>query len=88
MVYKNKNGQPRERAMVAAHSLVRDFGAPQHAVAAALGCSTSTVNNWVKEVGFRREISGLRNELADAQGYIGELRNELQGQLQVTYNPR
>ena len=74
MVYKNKAGQPRERAMVAAYSLVTEFGATQKDVATALGCSQSTVANWVKEVGFQKEITGLQRELNDAKVYIEELQ--------------
>lgn len=77
MVYKNRSGQPRERAMVAAYSLVTQFGAKQKDVAAALGCSQATVANWVKEVGFQKEITGLQRELNDANAYIEELQHML-----------
>ena len=77
MAYKNKAGQPRERAMVAAYSLVTDFGGRQVDVAKVLGCSQATVANWVKEVGFRKTIAGLEHELKDAKGYIEELRTEM-----------
>ncbi len=77
MVYKNKAGQPRERAMIAAYSLVTDFGGKQADVAKVLGCSQATVSNWVKEMSYRREIVGLERELKDAKGYIKELRNEI-----------
>ncbi|WP_244946566.1 helix-turn-helix domain-containing protein [Gallaecimonas pentaromativorans] len=77
MVYKNKAGQPRERAMVAAYSLVTKFGAKQKDVATVLGCSQATVANWVKEVGFQKEINGLQRELNDANEYIEELQHML-----------
>jgi len=77
MVYKNKKGQPRERAMVAAYSLVTDFGASQQSVADALGCSQPTVANWVKEVGYEAEIQGLKNQLVDAKGLIEDLREDM-----------
>lgn len=77
MVYKNRSGQPRERAMVAAYSLVTQFGAKQKDVAAVLGCSQATVANWVKEVGFQKEITGLQRELNDANAYIEELQHML-----------
>lgn len=77
MVYKNKGGQSRERTMVAAYSLVKDFGAKHAHVADALGCSQGTISNWVKEVGYKKEISGLQNEIADAQEYINEIHSQL-----------
>ena len=77
MVYKNKGGQSRERTMVAAYSLVKDFGAKQTDVAKTLGCSQATVANWVKEVGYEAKINGLQQELADAQSYIEELKDEM-----------
>lgn len=79
MAYKNKGGQPRERAMIAAYSLVTDFGGKQVDVAKVLGCSQATIANWVKEVGFRKEIAGLEHELRDAKTYIKELRSEMKG---------
>jgi predicted transcriptional regulator len=77
MVYKNKGGQPREKAMVAAFALVTKFGSKQVDVATVLGCSQSTVNSWVKEMSFRSQISSLERELDDATTYIDDLRNEL-----------
>lgn len=77
MAYKNKAGQPRERAMVAAYSLVTDFGGTQADVAKVLGCSQATIANWVKEIGYKKEIAGLENDLRDAKGYIKELRHEM-----------
>ncbi|EOF9234334.1 MULTISPECIES: helix-turn-helix domain-containing protein [Enterobacteriaceae] len=77
MAYKNKSGQPRERAMVAAYSLVTQFGGKQQDVAKVLGCSPSTVHQWVKEIGFKKEIAGLKQELSDANEYIEELAENL-----------
>ena len=77
MAYKNKAGQSRERAMVAAYSLVTDFGGKQVDVAKVLGCSQATVANWVKEIGYKKEIAGLEYELKDAKGYIKVLRSEI-----------
>lgn len=77
MAYKNKAGQPRERAMVAAYSLVKDFGGKQADVAKVLGCSQATVANWVKEIGYKKEIAGLEHDLKDAKSYIKELRHEM-----------
>lgn len=75
--YQNKGGQPRDKCMVAAYALVNNFGATQAAVANVMGCSQGTVANWVKEVGFRKEISGLKNELAKANDYIADLADQL-----------
>lgn len=75
--YRNINGQPREKCMVAAFALVKNYGATQSAVAEVMKCSQGTVANWVKEVGYRQEISGLRNELAEAENYIGSLADQL-----------
>jgi len=75
--YTNAGGQPRERCMVAAYALVRNFGARQADVARVMGCSQSTVANWVKEAGYRQEIQGLRNDIEAARDYIGELSHEL-----------
>lgn len=77
MIYKNKGGQPRERAMIAAFSLVKEFKGTQADVAKVLGCSQATVANWVKEVDYKKQIAGLEYELKDAKGYIKELRTEL-----------
>ncbi len=77
MVYKNKGGQPRERTMVAAYSLVTKFGAKQKDVAAVLGCSQATIASWVKEVGYQQRITGMQRELADANEYISELQHIL-----------
>lgn len=77
MVYKNRGGQPRERAMVAAYALATQFGAKQKDVAAALGCSQATVANWVKEIGYQNTINGLESELDDANDYINELQHML-----------
>ena len=79
MVYRNKAGQPRERAMVAAYSLVTEFGATQQNVAKVLNCSQATIANWVKEVGFKKQIDGLERELGDAKEYISVLRHEILG---------
>ncbi len=75
--YKNQGGQPREKCMVAAFSLVNNFGATQSDVAKVMKCSQGTIANWVKEVGYRKEISGLKNELEHAESYIQHLANEL-----------
>ncbi len=77
MAYKNKNGQPRERAMVAAYSLVTEFGASQDSVGAALGCSQGTVSNWVKEVGHEAKVRNLEAQLQDAQIMIQELKEDV-----------
>lgn len=77
MVYKNKNGQPRERAMVAAYSLVTEFGASQASVGAVLGCSQGTISNWVKSVEQEAEIRNLTVQLQDAQTMIQDLRQEV-----------
>lgn len=77
MAYKNKAGQPRERAMVAAYSLVTEFGGKQVDVAKVLGCSQATIANWVKEIGYKKAVAGLENELKDAKSYIKELRSEI-----------
>lgn len=85
MVYKNRNGQPRERAMVAAYSLVKEFGATQSSVAEALGCSQPTITNWVKEVGHKAEVEGLKKDLDDARAYIQELHEQI-NQQKIEYN--
>jgi len=75
--YTNKGGQPRDKCMVAAYALVKNYGATQATVAQVMGCSQGTVANWVKEVGFQKEINGLKGELAQAQEYIEDLAGEL-----------
>lgn len=82
--YENKGGQPRDKCMVAAYALVNDFGAKQKSVAEVMGCSQGTIANWVKEVGFRREISGLKSERLKANDYIKELATQLKV---VEYRP-
>ena len=84
MKYSNKGGQPREKCMVAAFALVNNYGATQSAVAGVMGCSQGTVANWVKEVGYRKEIAGLKKELTQANTYINELASELN---LIEYNP-
>lgn len=75
--YQNSGGQPRDKCMVAAFALVKNYGATQSAVADVMKCSQGTVANWVKEVGFRKEIAGLRNELGEANDYIESLADQL-----------
>lgn len=75
--YENQGGQPREKCMIAAYALIKDFGAKQSAVADVMQCSQSTVANWVKEVGYRKEISGLKRELEKADDYIEHLAGQL-----------
>lgn len=82
--YENKGGQPRDKCMVAAYALVNNFGAKQAAVAEVMGCSQGTIANWVKEVRFRKEISGLKNELSKANDYIEDLAGQLN---LIEYNP-
>lgn len=80
----NRGGQPREKCMVAAYALVKNYGATQSTVAEVMGCSQGTVANWVKEVGFRKEINGLKNELGKAHDYIADLADQLN---LIEYNP-
>lgn len=75
--YTNNGGQPRDKCMVAAWALVSQYGAKQADVAKALGCSQATVANWVKEVRFQKEISGLKGELNKANDLIESLADEL-----------
>lgn len=82
--YVNEGGQPRDKCIIAAYALVKNFGATQAAVAEVMKCSQGTIANWVKEAGFRKEIAGLRNELALANDYIKELANQLN---LIEYNP-
>ena len=84
MKYQNKGGQPREKAMIAAYALVKNYGAKQTDVARTMGCSQGTIANWVKEVSYRNEINGLKNELITAQDYINDLASELH---LIEYNP-
>lgn len=84
MAYKNKAGQPRERTMVAAYSLVTEFGCTQANVATALGCSQATVASWVKEIGYKKQITGLEADLKDAKSYVRQLRNEMK---ELGYDP-
>jgi len=77
MVYKNKGGQPRERTMIAAYSLARDFGAKQADIAKTLGCSQSTIANWIKECDHQKQLNGLQQELLEAKDYIQELNTEM-----------
>lgn len=83
--YRNTAGQPREKCMVAAYVLVNNYGATQQAVASVMKCSQPTIANWVKEVGFRKEIDGLKNGLQQADDYIKELADQLN--LTIEHNP-
>jgi transcription initiation factor TFIIIB Brf1 subunit/transcription initiation factor TFIIB len=82
--YKNKGGQPREKCMIAAYALTQNYGATQETVAAVLGCSQGTIANWVKEISYKNEISGLKKELESANNYIEHLADELN---LIEYNP-
>ena len=77
MVYKNKGGESREKTMIAAYALVRNFGAKQADVAKALGCSQATIASWVKDIGYQEQIQGLERELQEASTYINELNDEI-----------
>ncbi|MBY7839659.1 helix-turn-helix domain-containing protein [Vibrio fluvialis] len=81
MRYENKGGQSREKTMLAAWAMVRQFGSTQADVARALRCSQSTVAQWVKEIDYQRQIRNLEADLADARQYIEQLQHEL------PYNP-
>lgn len=87
MVYKNKGGQSRERTMIAAYSLVEQFGAKQKDVAAALDCAPSTIHQWVKDIRYQREISDLKYQLDDAKDYIDHLADQLQLEYQHNNQP-
>lgn len=82
--YTNKGGQPREKCMIAAYALVKNFGAKQAAVASVMDCSQGTVANWVKEVSYQKEIKGLKKELSSANDYIEHLADQLN---LIEYNP-
>lgn len=82
--YENKGGQPRKKCMIASYALVKNFGATQQDVAQVMGCSQGTISNWVKEVRFQAEISGLKNELSTANDYIKQLAAKMQ---LIEYNP-
>lgn len=75
--YVNTGGQPREKCIIAAYALVTKFGARQEDVAKVMNCTQPTISNWVKEGKLRNEISDLRNQIAAAEGYIGELSSQL-----------
>ena len=77
MVYKNANGQPRERCMIAAYSLYKDFGANQKDIAKVMNCAQSTVSSWIKDVTAQNAISNLTRELEDANEYVNELHEQL-----------
>lgn len=77
MVYKNSNGQPRERCMIAAYSLAEDFGAKQSDIAKVMNCSQSTVSSWIKEARYKRSISELTAEIEDANEYVQQLTYDL-----------
>ena len=77
MVYKNINGQPRERCMIAAYSLAEDFGAKQADIARVMDCSQSTVSSWIKEARYKRSISELTAEIEDAHEYVQQLTYDL-----------
>jgi len=82
--YTNAGGQPREKCMIAAYALVKNFGATQASVAQVMGCSQGTIANWVKEAGYKKEIAGLANELSQARDYIADLADKLN---LIEYNP-
>ena len=73
--------------MLAAHSLVHEYKANQADVAKVLGCSQSTVANWTKEVAYRREIHGLKQEIDDAKGLVKKLSAEIDN-LYLEHNER
>jgi hypothetical protein len=75
--YKNAAGQPVEVCKTAAFQLVTDFGATQAAVAEVMKTTQPTIHNWCKEMGFRKEISGLKTEVKRAHKYIDELRDQM-----------
>lgn len=77
MAYQNKNGQPRERCMLAAQVLADDFGAKQADIAKVMGCSQSTVCSWAKEIRYKKDIAYLESELEHAQKYALELADDL-----------
>ncbi|WP_240127581.1 helix-turn-helix domain-containing protein [Proteus mirabilis] len=87
MAYKNKGGQSRERTMIAAYSLVEQFGAKQKDVATALDCAPSTIHQWVKDIRYQREISDLKYQLDDARDYIDHLADQLQLEYQHNNQP-
>jgi len=70
--------------MVAAWALVENYGASQADVAKVMGCSQPTIANWVKDVRYKKEISGLQNQLLQANDLIESMANELH---LVEYNP-
>ncbi|WP_312958472.1 helix-turn-helix domain-containing protein [Stutzerimonas nitrititolerans] len=82
--YRNAGGQPRDKCMVAAWALVENYGASQADVAKVMGCSQPTIANWVKDVRYKKEISGLQNQLLQANDLIESMANELH---LVEYNP-
>ena len=63
--------------MQAAYVLVAQYGARQSDVAKVLRCSQPTIASWVKEMGFRREIGNLRENIDEANQYIQELLEEM-----------
>lgn len=75
--YKNAGGQPREKCMIAAYALVTRYGASQEAVADAMRCSQGTISYWCKEMRFKEEIQGLKQELAAAHDLTQELADQL-----------
>nr|WP_260630634.1 helix-turn-helix domain-containing protein [Pseudomonas syringae]UVN17980.1 hypothetical protein pPsy0479b_00022 [Pseudomonas syringae] len=75
--YTNAGGQPRGKMHGRRLRAGQNYGATQATVATVMGCSQATVANWVKEVGFQKEISGLKGELTGAREYIDNLADQL-----------
>ena len=78
MAYQNISGAPREKVMLAAYILVTEFGARQVDVANVFRYSQGTIHQWVKEIGLKKEIHDLTNELTEVREYARGLQLQIE----------
>ena len=77
MIYKSKNGMPRQKIKALAYVMTREFGGLQADAAIFFGVSPGTISNWVKEYDFLRQIGDLEQELRDARYELSNYKNRL-----------
>ncbi|MCA7967343.1 hypothetical protein LGM54_30635 [Burkholderia cenocepacia] len=58
---------PREKAKMLAYVLWNEFNAKQVNIAKVLNVSEPTISLWLKEMRFRAEIHGLKQELQEVR---------------------
>lgn len=75
IMYTNKNGQSLQDSKSIVYTLNKEFGATQSNIGAALGCSQSTVSNWIKEI-------NTNNLISEYKEYISNLKSEMRQNVQ------